>query len=67
MCFLAFVYKVVVVVSLGIGAWGVVGSCTIPSIYKIIIIVTNCLEMLCLIVLWVLIWRIKTVNREILV
>lgn len=67
MCFLAIVYKVVVIVSLGIGAWGIVGSCTIPYIYKVIIIVTNSLEVICLIVLWILIWRIKTVNREILV
>ena len=33
MCFLAIVYKVVVIAILGIGAWGTVGSCQIPSLY----------------------------------
>ena len=49
-CFLAIVYKIVVVMSLGIGAWGIVGSCTIPYLYKVIIIVTNSLEILSLVV-----------------
>ena len=46
----SIVYKIIVVGSLGIGAWGKVGNCYIPSTYKTIIMVTNCLEIMCLIV-----------------
>lgn len=60
---LAILYKVIVVASLLIGAWKHVGLCFIPYTFKLIIVLTNCLEIVCLLVLFVLVWRIKGVNR----
>ena len=64
---LAFVYKIGVIGSLLIGAWKHVGKCYIPDTYKVIIAITNALEALCLLVDYVLLYRIKSVNRSILI
>lgn len=60
---LGILYKVIVVASLLIGAWKHVGLCFIPHSFKLIIVLTNSLEVICLLVLFVLVWRIKGVNR----
>jgi len=64
---LAFVYKVGVIGSLLIGAWKHVGKCYIPDTYKLIIAITNSVEALVLMVDYVLLYRIKSVNRSILI
>lgn len=62
-----FILKLVVIGTLLIGAWGVVGNCYIPETYKLIIVMTNTCEVVCLLIDYVLIYRIKAVNREILI
>ena len=63
----AMLLKMIVVASLLIGAWNYVGLCYIPYTFKIIIAITNSIEVVCLLVNYVLIYRIKAVNREILI
>ena len=58
-----FILKVMVMGSLLAGAWNGVGSCFIPSPYKQIILITNAVEAMCLLIDYVLIYRIKAVNR----
>jgi mRNA-degrading endonuclease YafQ of YafQ-DinJ toxin-antitoxin module len=63
----AIIYKLVVIGSLLLGAWKHVGLCYIPYDMKLIIVITNSLEVVCLLVDYVLVYRIKAVNREILI
>ena len=60
---LGIMYKIAVIIMLVTAAWGTVGLCYIPSTEKTIIIVTNSLEILCMVVEIILLWRIKAVNR----
>lgn len=59
-------YKVIVVASLLLGAWDNVEICIIPYTFKLIIILVNCIEALCLIILFSLLWRVKQLNRPLL-
>jgi hypothetical protein len=52
-----------VIGSLLAGAWNNVGSCYIPNPYKDIILISNVIEAVCLIIDYVLVYRIKAVNR----
>lgn len=61
---IAILYKVGVVVSLLTGAWNRVGVCALSYSFKLIIIIINCLETLCLCFLLTMLWRIKIISRE---
>ncbi len=58
--------KIGVVISVLAVAWRHVGLCYITYDMRVIIIVTNCLEVLCLAVELLLLWRARKVNREVL-
>lgn len=60
---LATIFKLAVLGSLMVGAWQPIGLCYIPSTYKMIIVLINSLEIVCLLIDMVLIVRIKAVNR----
>lgn len=59
-------YKAGVVISVLAVAWKHVGKCYITYDMRVIIIVTNCLEIACLVVELLLLWRARKVNREVL-
>ena len=59
-------YKVGIVITVLAVAWKHVGLCYIPYGMRVTVILTNCLEVLCLVVEMLLLSRIKKVNREVL-
>jgi hypothetical protein len=59
-------YKIGVVISVMAVAWRHVGLCYITYDMRVIVIVTNCLEVVCLGVELLLLWRARKVNREVL-
>ena len=61
------IYKIAVVVTVLSVAWKHVGLCYLPYSSRVIIIVTNCIEICCLIIEMIMIFRVKHYHREVLI